>query len=153
MKSRQIPITGWPRVAAVGSALLFSMHAAGAGAAPAQTDACIEESGAVLACSTKELSNVIVQCGDESGSFFVKYDELDDGIFEGLIDPHSGVFSCPSGDVIAVFIKSGNNKYDGPPIDGLPRGSGAQWSPLACSEDPADCTGDEGGGDDEPVDE
>lgn len=157
MKSRLIPNPDWSCITTAGGALLLSMQAANAGPTPAQTDACLEESGAVRACSTKELSNVIVQCGDESGSFFVKYDELDDGIYEGLIDPHTGLFSCPSGDVLAVFIKSGNNKYDGAPIEGLPRGSGAQWLPLACSEDPADCTtddgGDEGGGSDQQTDE
>jgi hypothetical protein len=137
------------RVAMAGSALLLAMPCAMAGPVAAQTDACLEESAAVRACSTKELSNVVVQCGDESGSFFVKYDELDDGTYEGLIDPYTGVFTCPSGDVIAVFVKSGNNRYDGTPIDGLPRGSGALWTPLACSEDPAECEtpddGDEGG--------
>ncbi len=135
-------------IAMAGTALLLSMPSAMAGPVAAQTDACLEESATVRACSTKELSNVVVQCGDESTSFFVKYDELDDGTYEGLIDPYSGLFTCPSGDVIAVFVKSGNNRYDGTPIDGLPPGSGAQWTPLACSEDPAVCgTPDEGGGD------
>lgn len=90
-----------------------------------------------------------MQCGDESGSYFLKYDELDDGVFEGLVSPHEGVFSCPEGEVIAVFIKSGRNAYDGPSIDGLPRGSGAAWYPQACSvaESGCDSGGEEGGGD------
>ena len=136
------------RVAMAGSALLFAMPCAIAEPVAAQTDACLEEPATVRACSTKELSNVVVQCGDESTSFFVKYDELDDGTYEGLIDSYSGLFTCPSGDVIAVFVKSGNNRYAGTPIDGLPPGSGAQWTPPACSADPAECgTPDEGGGD------
>jgi hypothetical protein len=136
---------------------------AGADGDSAQTDACVEASGAVRACSSKELSNVVLQCGDESGTYFVKFDELDDGMFEGLITPYEGNFSCPQGDVIAVFIKSGRNGYDGPAIEGLPSGSGAQWSPLACGTEERGCAssgeggedeggGEEGGGGDENVD-
>lgn len=145
-KTKLIPGASWPCIMTVGSALVLSAQWAIAGPSTASTDACLEESGAARVCSTKELSNVVVQCGDESGSYFIKYDELDDGTYEGLIDPYSGFFTCPSGDVVAVFIKSGNNRYSGPAIEGLPPGSGAQWTPLACSEDPADCgTSDEGG--------
>lgn len=150
-KSKWIPWAALSSIATAGSALALAVQGAVAAPAPAATDACLEESGAVRACSTKELSNVVVQCGDESGSYFVKYDELDDGSYEGLIDPYSGFFTCPTGEVIAVFIKSGNNKYSGPAIDGLPPGSGAQWTPLACSEDPLDCGGGDEG-DDESTD-
>jgi hypothetical protein len=134
-------------IPAAAGALALSMQGAIAAPSTAETDACLEDSGAVRACSTKELSNVVVQCGDESGSYFVKYDELDDGTYEGLIDPYSGFFTCPSGDVLAVFIKSGNNRYSGAAIEGLPPGSGAQWMPLACSEDPVDCGSSDEGGD------
>lgn len=115
----------------------------------AQTGACLEDAATVRACSDKELSNVVVQCSGESGSYFVKYDELDDGTFEGLTSPYEGAFVCPEGEVIAVFIKSGRNAYDGPAIEGLPGGSGAEWSPLACGAEEAGCSpeDDEGGGD------
>jgi hypothetical protein len=146
-KSRLIPRAAWSCIATVAGALALSMQGAIAGPSVAETDACLEDTGAVRACSTKELSNVVVQCGDESGSYFVKYDELDDGTYEGLIDPYSGFFTCPTGEVIAVFIKSGNNRYDGPSIDGLPPGSGAQWTPLDCGEDPLDCGSSDEGGD------
>jgi hypothetical protein len=121
----------------------------------AQTGACLEDAATVRACSDKELSNVVVQCSGESGSYFVKYDELDDGTFEGLTSPYEGAFVCPEGEVIAVFIKSGRNAYDGPGIEGLPSGSGAAWSPLACGAEEADCSsdGDEGGGEEGGGDE
>jgi hypothetical protein len=141
------------RAAAAASAVLLAIPGA-AMAGPnstAETGACLEDAVTVRACSDKELSNVVVQCGDESGSFFIKYDDLDTGTFEGLTSPYEGVFSCPEGEVMAVFIKSGRNKYDGPAIEGLPPGSGAQWSPLACGAEEAGCVsdGDEGGGTDE----
>jgi len=158
MKTRLIPRAAWPCISTIAGVAALSLQGAIAVPVAAETDACLEDSGAVRACSTKELSNVVVQCGDESGSYFVKYDELDDGTYEGLIDPYSGFFTCPTGEVIAVFIKSGNNRYSGPAIDGLPPGSGAQWTPLSCGEDPLDCgSSEEGGGDegsgDEVVDE
>jgi hypothetical protein len=133
------------------SALLLTMAGAANADSTAETGACLEEAGTVRACSSKELSNVVVQCGDESGTFFVKYDELDDGSFEGLTSPYEGSFACPEGEVIAVFIKSGRDKYNGPVIEGLPPGSGAQWSPLACGAEEAGCAsdGDEGGSTDE----
>ncbi len=145
------------RAAAAGSALLFAMVGA-AVADPnssAETGACLEDAATVRACSSKELSNVVVQCSGESGSFFIKYDELDDGTFGGLTSPYQGVFTCPEGEVIAVFVKSGRNFYDGTAIEGLPSGSGAQWSPLACGAAEAGCAsnGDEGGGDEGGSDE
>lgn len=153
-KSRLIPRASWPCIATAGTVCALAMQGAIAAPSVAETDACLEDTGAVRACSTKELSNVVVQCGDESGSYFIKYDELDDGTYEGLIDPYSGFFTCPTGEVLAVFIKSGNNRYSGPAIDGLPPGSGAQWTPLACSEDPLECgSTDEGGGDEGGDDE
>lgn len=144
------------RFAAATSALMLAMPgAAKAGPSTAETGACLEDASTVRACSDKELSNVVVQCGDESGSFFVKYDELDDGTYEGLTSPYEGAFACPEGEVIAVFIKSGRNHYDGPAIEGLPPGSGALWSPLACGAEEAGCPsdGDEGGGDEGGGDE
>ncbi len=129
------------------ASLILSLPCAAVADGTAETGACLEDAVTVRACSDKELSNVVVQCGDESGSFFVKYDELDDGTFEGLASPFEGVFTCPEGEVIAVFIKSGRNKYAGTAIEGLPPGSGAQWSPLACGSEEAGCPsdGDEGG--------
>ena len=142
------------RAAAVGSALLLSMQAAAGpgGNSVAEVGACLEDAATVRACSSKELSNVVLQCGDESSSTYIKYDDLDDTEtpFEGLESPYEGLFSCPEGDVIAVFIKSGSGKYDGAPLEGLAPGSGAQWLPLACTDAEASCTdgsdgGDEGG--------
>ena len=138
------------RIGAALIAAICGMPPAGASEGDtAQTGACLEDASTVRACSTKELSNVVVQCSSESGSYFVKYDELDDGTFEGLTSAYEGTFVCPEGEVVAVFIKSGRNTYDGPSIEGLPRGSGAAWSPLACGAEEAGCSsdGDEGGGD------
>ena len=148
--SRSPLFTSRLRIAAASALLLAMVGAANADSA-AETGACLEEAGTVRACSSKELSNVVVQCGDESGTYFVKYDNLDNGSFEGLTSPYEGSFACPTGEVIAVFIKSGRNKYDGSAIEGLPPGSGAQWSPLACGAEEAGCPsdGDEGGGTDE----
>ena len=133
---------------AVCAIALGASGAADAGSS-SETGACLEDGATVRACSTKELSNVVVQCSSESGSYFVKYDELDDGIFAGLVTPNEGVFSCPEGEVVAVFIKSGRNGYDGPAVDGLPPGSGAAWYPEACGTEDSGCSGegDEGGGD------
>ena len=153
-KFRVRPCDEWFRAATVGSALLLSLAAA---AGPnqksvAEVGACLEDPATVRACSTKELSNVVLQCGDESSSTYIKYDDLGDTEtpFEGLESPYEGLFSCPEGEVMAVFIKSGSGKYDGTPIEGLPPGSGAEWSPLACTEAEASCMdgaagGDEGG--------
>jgi len=136
-------------MAIAASALMLAVPGTTGASSTAATGACLEDAATVRACSDKEPSAVVVQRGDESGSFFVKYDELDAGTFAGLTSPHEGVFSCPEVDVIAVFFKSGRNKYDGPAIDGLPPGSGASWSPLACREEEAGCPSDddEGGGD------
>lgn len=100
-------------------------------------------------CSTKELSNVVVQCAvGEGGSFFVKYDDLDaletpEGDGFALTSPFQGDFSCPEGStLVAVFVKSGSQKYSGPAIGNLPRGSGAVFTNLGeCS---AACSGDGG---------
>jgi hypothetical protein len=139
------------RIATAVAAVVCAMPAAHAAPSnTAQTGACLEDAATVRACSDKELSNVVVQCSSESGSYFIKYDELDDGTFEGLTSPYEGAFACPEGDVIAVFIKSGRNAYDGAAIEGLPQGSGAEWSPLACGAADAGCdSGDEEGGGDE----
>jgi hypothetical protein len=152
-RTRLIPGAGVALVARAGSALLLAMSAAAAPSSQsgAQIDACLEESGAARVCSSKELSNVVLQCGDESGSVYIKFDDLDDteSPYEGLLSPNEGLFSCPEGELLAVFVKSGSGKYDGEPIEGLPPGSGAQFSPLACSVEPVDCEtadeGDEGG--------
>ena len=142
-------LLGTRRLRFAACALALASPGAAMADGASETAACLEDSATVRACSTKELSNVVVQCGGESGSYFLKYDELDDGTFEGLVTPNEGVFSCPEGEVIAVFVKSGRNAYDGPAIDGLPPGSGAAWYPEACAVAEAGCApgGDEGGGD------
>ena len=137
------------------SALLLAIAGVAYADSTAETGACLEDDSTVRACSDKELSNIVVQCGGESGSYFVKYDDLDDGTFEGLTSLYEGVFTCPEGEVVAVFVKSGRNKYDGPAIEGLPSGSGAFWAPLACGAEEAGCPsdGDEGGGGENAGDE
>ena len=73
--------------------------------------------------------------------------------YAGLITPFEGVFSCPEGEVIAVFVKSGRNHYDGPALDGLPPGSGAAWTPQACTTEDSGCaSGDGENGGDENAD-
>ena len=141
--------SGTLRLRLAACALALAAPGAATADGTSETGACLEDGATVRACSTKELSNVVVQCSGASGTYFVKFDELDDGIFEGLVTPSEGVFSCPEGEVVAVFIKSGRNAYDGPSIDGLPRGSGAAWYPEACSVAESGCEsgGDEGGGD------
>jgi hypothetical protein len=94
-------------------------------------------------CSSKELSNIVLQCGDaEQGtSYYVKFDDLDDpeNWPEGQLTASQGSFDCPDGDtLLAVFAKSGSQKYDGESLVGVPGGSGAVWSPLACSTE-SDC--------------
>jgi hypothetical protein len=99
----------------------------------ADVEACLEGSQTAQVCSTKELSNVVVQCAaGEGGSFFVKYDDLDtletphQGDDFALASPFQGAFSCPEGStVVSVFVKSGSQKYSGPALANLPRGSGA----------------------------
>ena len=102
-------------------------------------------------CSTKALSNVIVRCNVGEGTSFVKFDDLHafrtphQGVDFALASPYQGDFSCPAGStIVAVFVKSGSEKYSGPAIANLPRGSGAIISNLGtCS---AVCTGAPGGG-------
>jgi hypothetical protein len=102
---------------------------------------CLEDSASTRVCSSKELSNVVVQCdnGDET-SYFFKHDDLDDPEAESaafLETAYEGVFACPEGEsILAVFVKSGSAKYVGDPVEGLPSGSGAVWSPLDC---PVEC--------------
>jgi hypothetical protein len=84
-------------------------------------------------CSTKELSNVVVRCSvGEGTSSFVKFDDLNSfrtphqGDDFALTSPYQGDFSCPAGSsLVSVFVKSGSEKYSGPAIANLPRGSGA----------------------------
>lgn len=140
---------GTRRLRLAACALALAVPAAAMADSSSETGACLEDGATVRACSTKDLSNVVVQCSGPSGTYFVKYDELDDGTFEGLVAPNEGVFSCPEGEVVAVFIKSGRNGYAGPAVEGLPPGSGAAWYPQACGTEESGCSsgGDEGGGD------
>ncbi len=129
----------------LGLMLIFS---AAASAAPGENSvadivACSEGDGTVRACSSKELSNVVLECSDGESSFYVKFDDLDseEDPYPGLDTPYEGTFSCPGGgDVLAVFVKSGSGKFDGA---GAPSGSGTLWDPDAC---PAECpeTGEDG---------
>jgi len=93
---------------------------------------CLEDDATARVCSSKELSNVVLQCtGDPA---FHKVDDLDDteNPFPGLVTPHEGLFICPDGNIVAVFVKSGSKKFTGE-LEGLPPGSGAIFSPVACS--------------------
>lgn len=102
-------------------------------------DACLTTGdSAARVCSTKELSNIVVQCddGEAETSYLFKYDDLDDpeNWPEGQTSPYQGDFSCPEGGVVtAVFVKSGREKYPGLAIDGLSPGTGAIFMPLACT--------------------
>ncbi len=96
---------------------------------------CLEDQDPTTArvCSSKELSNVVLQCtGDPA---FHKVDDLDDteNPFPGLVTPHEGLFTCPNGTIEAVFVKSGSKKFTGE-LEGLPPGSGMIFNPVACSE-------------------
>ena len=114
----------------------------------ASVAACLTAENAVLACASKELSNVVIQCSNsetETTSYF-KYDDLafeeDNPYFALLASPYQGAFPCPegTGDPVAVFIKSGSAKT---PRAGefalLPPGSGVvpEGELLAC---PAELT-------------
>ena len=81
----------YPCIAHRGSRSCLGLRVPAAHAAPgetAQTGSCLEDTATVRACSDKELSNVVVQCSSESGSYFVKYDDLDDGTYAGLTSPY-----------------------------------------------------------------
>ena len=104
----------------------------------ADISACLSDADTAHICSSKELSNIVVQCsdGETETTYFFKYDDLDDVANwpEGQTSAYAGDFSCPEGgDLVAVFVKSGREKYNGLALEGLPPGSGAIWSPLACS--------------------
>ena len=95
----------------------------------ADVAACLEDESTVRACSSKELSNVVVQCTDGESSYYIKYDDLED-----LVDPYVGFFSCPEATVEAVYVKSGSDKSGGK-ADGLPAGSGTLWVSAECPVD------------------
>lgn len=105
---------------------------------------CQEDTSTARVCSSKDLSNIVLQCGDAETSYYVKFDDLDDpeNWPEGQLTADQGSFSCPEGDsLLAVFVKSGSGKYEGESLVGLPAGSGAVWSPLSCAvtESESDC--------------
>jgi|GEM_PF-5255795 len=106
----------------------------------ADVAACLEDESTVRACSSKELSNVVIQCTDGESSYYIKYDDLED-----LVDPYVGFFSCPGATVEAVYVKSGSDKSGGK-ADDLPAGSGTLWVSAEC---PVACpaTGEEEGED------
>ncbi len=92
---------------------------------------CRDDSMTARVCSSKELSNVVLQCtGDPA---FHKVDDLDDteNPFPGLVSPYEGLFTCPDGDIVAVFVKSGSKRFSGD-LEGLPSGSGATFDPEEC---------------------
>ena len=98
---------------------------------------CRDKSMRAWVCSSKELSNVVVQCGDIEleTSYFFKSDDLDDpeNWPEGQLTAYEGLFSCSNGNILAVFVKSGSKKYSGG-LEGLPPGSGATFGLQDCPE-------------------
>lgn len=118
--------------------LIPQLVLAGPESSSAEISACLVDSDTTHVCSSKELSNIVVQCsdGETESTYFYKYDDLDDveNWPEGQTSAYAGDFSCPEGgELVAVFVKSGREKYDGAALEGLPPGVGAIWSPLACS--------------------
>jgi hypothetical protein len=103
-------------------------------------EACLDDDSTVKVCSSKELSNVIVQCTDGESSYYIKYDDLED-----LVDPYVGFFACPGATVESVYVKSGSGKF-GDGTDGLSAGTGVRWEPSEC---PVECppTGEDDGED------
>lgn len=107
----------------------------------AQIEACEEDASTVRVCSSKELSNIVLQCGNAETTYYIKFDDLDnpENWPEGQLTATQGSFTCPDGDsLLAVFVKSGSQKNDGAILAGLPGAGGAIWSPLACSTE-SDC--------------
>jgi hypothetical protein len=102
--------------------------------------ACAMSETTVSVCSSKELSNVILQCSDgEGSSYFFKIDDLDAAELE---NPYQGDFSCPDGDLIeAVFVKSGSTKSGAAPGAGQEALFGLAMCPVSC---PAPSGGDGG---------
>jgi hypothetical protein len=109
----------------------------------AQIEACEEDASTARVCSSKELSNIVLQCrnAETDTTYYVKFDDLDNpkNWPEGQLTATQGSFTCPDGDnLLAVFVKSGSQKNDGEILAGLPGAGGAIWSPLACSTE-SDC--------------
>ena len=116
----------------------------------AEVAACLEDTSTALVCSSKELSNVTLQCATEEGSYFYKIDDLEDVLTENL---YEGTFSCPNGEtVVAVFVKSGSV------LSGAAPGAGQGiFGPAACPVDcpapPSDEEGEDDNGEELPDDE
>jgi hypothetical protein len=107
----------------------------------AQIEACEEDASTARVCSSKELSNIVLQCSNAETSYYIKFDDLHnpENWPEGQLTATQGSFTCPDGDtLLAVFVKSGSEKNDGTILAGLPGAGGAIWSPLACSTE-SDC--------------
>jgi len=126
---------------------LFLVGATASMAAPpnyksvAIINSCLNEALTTASvCSSKELSNVVLQCSGEDGIYFFKYDDLD------LNPAFEGDFVCPlvdengdpivpiesNGDTIqAIGVKSGSFKDPDPP-EGAPSGFGMIFNPDLC---------------------
>ena len=110
-------------------------------ASVATVAACAESDATAFVCSSKGLSNVILQCSDGESSYFEKFDDLGE---EG--DVYEGSYTCESGTLEAVFIKSGSFRSAGGPA-----GAGEMISGLeAC---PVDCPGVTAEGEEESEEE
>jgi hypothetical protein len=130
-------------VGAIGAVFMLpAIAAAGPNArSVAQIEACEEDASTARVCSSKELSNIVLQCGNAETSYYIKFDDLDnpENWPEGQLTATQGSFTCPDGDsLLAVFVKSGSQKNDGQTLAGLPGAGGAIWSPLACTTE-SDC--------------
>ncbi len=116
---------------------------------------CGEDESIASVCSSKELSNVVLQCITEESMFVQKLEEED--LQEILDDPHKGRFGCPEGYAFqAILVKSGS--FKDPQAEGAPSGSGKTFfvpfngCPMECPspEDEGDDTGDD---EEPPIDE
>jgi hypothetical protein len=139
----------------IGSALTLLAGPLTALAAPnaasvAQVAACAETDTSAFVCSSKGLSNVILQCSDAESSHFEKFDDLDD---DG--DVYQGSFACESGSLDAVFIKSGSFRSAGGPAGAGEMISGLEACPADCPDVAAEeeDEGEEEGIEEELIDE
>jgi hypothetical protein len=126
----------------------LTAHAAPNAASVAQVAACAETEATAYVCSSKGLSNVILQCSDGESSHFEKFDDLsEDG------DIYQGSYTCESGSLEAVFIKSGSFRNAGGPAGAGEMISGLAACPADCPKVAADEEDEEEVGEEDVIDE
>lgn len=132
------------------------------------TAACTNVDDTVRVCSCKGLSNVVLWCGEETGTW-VKHEDFDSGVGTGeVFDATLGCVdddgNSIDGPITMIAIKSGSQKnakhhpegYE--TVEDAPSGSGLFTTPEACSIEfvcpvAGDCEGGDGDGDEPPADE